>query len=107
VTELFTVHAAIMQIEKSDESEKEKNNAVHRAVSAMVNHMPWATGDAGKQLVAGTPLAAADEAGAELRDDEMQGLSGDQLSVTIKQIGEKKFPEPRKPGAEAAVDSVV
>ena len=93
VMELFQVHTQLMAIEKSDETDVNKNAQIHEAVSAMLGELKWATGTEGANMVNATRVGEFDNGAAELRDSEIHLLSAGKPPGTMKEVMEKRMRE--------------
>lgn len=96
VMELFAVHAKIIEIDRSEESQDTVRNEHERTILAMMNGIPWAVGDEGAKMFEGKPIGEYDKAAAELRDDEVLKVGTGQL---ITNDIPKMLPPPRKRAA--------
>jgi hypothetical protein len=101
VMELFNCHASIMQIQKTQDDDAEKQSQMNKSIKAMMTNMGWAYGKDGEDTVAGTPIEPYDDGAVELRDDEVLLMHGGGKPDTIHE-GLEKFtmPEPRRVGQE-------
>lgn len=95
VMELFAIHTRIMEIEKSEESQDQQRSTIERHVKALIDEIPWAVGDDGKKMLAGTALGQYDEGAAELRDDELIQVSAGQKLLSSEEFLQE-LPPPRK-----------
>jgi hypothetical protein len=75
VMELFAVHTRIIEIERSADSQENQRTTTERHIKAMMDDIPWAVGEDGEKLMAGTEVGMYDEMAAELRDDELLQVS--------------------------------
>jgi len=102
VMELFATHARIIEVEKSEDSLDAKRSAIERHVSALMDEIPWASGDDAAQASSGTPLAIYDESAAELRDDELLLVAGGETPQAVDGLQSLALPAPRKPSPQPA-----
>lgn len=99
VMELFTLHAKIIEIERSEESQEKQRTTIETHINAFVSDLPWVFGDAGEKAVAGTPLEGFDQSDAELRDDELIQVAAGEPPKGIEHVKLLKLPPPRKKAA--------
>lgn len=104
ITELFALHARIMEIERGADSDEQKQSAIDKHISALLKGMPWAAGAAGRESIANTPLEALDDAAAELRDDELLLVSAGEKPKSIEEVPMMQLPPPRKKRKEGEKD---
>lgn len=98
VMELFAVHTRIIEIEKSADNAESQRSATERHIKAMIEDIPWAVGDDGEKLLAGTELGRFDEGAAELRDDDILLVSTGKTPKRLLDPDEvlTALPPPRK-----------
>jgi hypothetical protein len=73
--ELMSVHAQIIAIERSEESQDSARTTTERHIKAMIDGLPFVIGDAGRKAYAGSPVGDYDDNAAELRDDEVLAVA--------------------------------
>lgn len=96
VMELFTVHNQIMAIEKSEDNQDQTKTTQERHIKAMMDEIPWATGDDAGRLYAGTAVGRFDNMPAELRDDEVLLLASGQPAPSLAGDYPRALPAPRR-----------
>jgi hypothetical protein len=103
VTELFTIHTRIMEIERSEESADLQKTTTERHIKAMLDEIPWAVGDKGADKFAGTLLGRLDNMPAELRDEEILKVTSGKPVPNLDVDWPDKLPAARaKPSALSA-----
>lgn len=96
VMELFAVHAKIMEIERSEESQDRSKSTQERHIKAMMDEIPWAVGDDGARLYGKTAVGRFDAMAAELRDDELILISSGRTAPTVAAAFPAALPPPRR-----------
>jgi hypothetical protein len=95
VMQLFELHAKIIEVENSAEAGEARQTEVDRHVKAMIDSIPWAVGEGGRRVVAGTQLEKYDEGSMELRDDEVQAAARGTLDPRTVEGRPTSLPPPR------------
>jgi hypothetical protein len=105
VMQLFELHAKIIEVENSAEAGEARQTEVDRHVKAMIDSIPWAVGEGGRRVVAGTQLEKYDEGSMELRDDEVQAAAMGQLDPSTIADRPTSLPPPRPREANILTDT--
>lgn len=96
VTELFTIHTRIIEIDRSQESADSQQSNHERHVKAMLDEIPWAVGQKGADQFKGSLLGRLDDMHGELRDDEVLKITSGQPVEGLKDNFPDKLPPPRR-----------
>lgn len=86
---------------KAAEDPTLQQNLLERHIGALLNEIPWASGWDGAEQVA-PAVAAFDEGAVELRDDELQLLSGGAELPHLEELKALNMPAPKAKTAPAA-----
>jgi hypothetical protein len=105
VMQLFELHAKIIEVENSAEAGEARQTEVDRHVKAMIDSIPWAVGEGGRRVVAGTQLEEYDEGSVELRDDEVQAAAMNRLDPDTVADRPTALPPPRPRDANILTDT--
>ncbi len=106
VMEFFAIHAKIIEIEKSEESQQNTRTQQESHVRALVESLPFVVGAAGQAALAGTQIARFDESAVELRGDELlRAGHGEDMDALAAEVGTLSLPAPRhkRPNLEREV----
>jgi hypothetical protein len=76
VTELFNIHARLMELDRSDDTEKKTQTAKDRHIRAMIDEIPFLAGEDGNKVY-DSQIVQQDNQASELRDHEMLKLPYD------------------------------
>lgn len=70
-------------------------DVLHKHIRALMDETPWAVGDDGAKMLAGTTLGRFDEGAAELRDEHVIRLSTGEMIPNLDQELLTELPPPR------------
>lgn len=80
VMELFATHARIMEIQKSNGGDSEKQNEIEKHIKAMLSQIPWTSGKDGRTRFEGSIIGEVDKGASEMNAEELM-LAGAGLNV--------------------------
>lgn len=84
VTELLTVHARLIELDRSEQNREQQRTAAEKHIQAMIDQIAWVVGQDGQAV-----LDRASDGASELRDDEMG-------RDAPRRVWPAKLPAPRK-----------
>jgi hypothetical protein len=74
-------------------------DVLHKHIRALMDETPWAVGDDGAKMLAGTTLGRFDEGAAELRDEQVIRLSTGEMIPNLDEELLTELPPPRAKNA--------
>ena len=95
VTEVFAVHAKIVELDRADDKGDAGQTAHEKAVKSLLEHIPFAAGADGGEPHRGTLVPAMDEKAFELRDVELLKLASGQAVEGLVDDCPLALPPPR------------
>lgn len=97
VMQLFELHNQIRAIEQSSDGKDQQRNATERHIKAMMDNIPWVSGDAGRAVADDSRAAGLDDGAAEMRDDELiLAGAGAPNREALEEVRNLKMPPPSK-----------
>lgn len=94
--ELFSVHAQIVALDRSDETRDQARTTIERHIQTMVEEIPWAVGSDGEKVYRTKALGRLDNMAAELRDDEVLSIAAGEPVEGLKDDFPLALPPRRK-----------
>jgi hypothetical protein len=92
VMELFSLHARLIEIQNSSDSQEQARSDMEKNVMQALSSVEFAVGEKGRKQVESTPLAQVDNQSAEARDSEVLQAAADQPPDTIQETRDLQFP---------------
>jgi len=86
VVDLFMVHTRIMELQKTAESQEERQSIIEKHIYGMLTEIPWTVGKDAQQVFEGTAVGAADEEAAELNSEELMLISAGQRLPVLDEL---------------------
>jgi hypothetical protein len=103
-TDLFMTWTKIVEIERSEESQKKNKTETERHIKAMIDEIPWVVGADGERLNKGTLIGRFDQMATELRDDEVLKIASGEPVPSLKVDWPEELPSPKKKVSKLLTD---
>lgn len=96
VTELFAVHAKIIELDRADDADETSRSSYEKMIGVVLSQLPFAAGEDGGKPYAGMILPELDKLAAELRSSELLQIAAGRPQPKLDEDWPEKLPEGRK-----------
>ena len=97
VTELFKIHAAILDVQQRSRGVGGQPSDLDVHVKELLNSAPWVVGEEGVKVMEGTEVGAYDRTSMELTDDELLLMGAGQTPASVRGLTDVRLGQGRKP----------